>query len=48
MNEEIEIIPIAIQLINYNQNIANLVKTLLEIDGKLFENNTGLISSEDA
>lgn len=48
MNEEIEIIPIAIQLNNYNQHIASLVKTLLEIDGKLFENRLGSKSSEEA
>ena len=48
MNEDIEIIPIAIQRINYNQHIANLVKTLLEIDGKLFENSLGSKTSEEA
>lgn len=39
MNENVEIIPIAIHENFYNQHIANLVKTLLEIDEKLFENN---------
>ncbi len=31
-----EIIPIAIQLTRYNQNIANVVENLLAIDDKLF------------
>lgn len=36
MEENIEMIPIAIPEISYNQNIANLVEHLLIIDEKLF------------
>jgi hypothetical protein len=35
MDQEIEIIPIAIQLKNYNQHIAELVEHLLDLDDKL-------------
>ena len=34
---DIEIIPIAIQLNHYNQNIANLIEHLLILDQKMFE-----------
>jgi hypothetical protein len=44
--ESIEIIPIAIPENHYNQHIANLVKTLLDIDTKLFENNGPMIPPE--
>ena len=37
MEEKIEMIPIAIPEINYNQNMANLVEQLLIIDEKLFK-----------
>jgi hypothetical protein len=35
MNENIEIIPIAIPVIHYNRYVANLVENLLAIDDKL-------------
>ncbi len=35
MNQEIEIIPIAIQINHYNQHIAELVEHLLELDDKI-------------
>jgi len=34
---DVEIIPIAIQLKHYNQNIANLIEHLLTLDQELFE-----------
>lgn len=36
MDENVEIIPIAIPEVHYSQNIANLVEHLLRIDDKLF------------
>ncbi len=36
MNQEIEIIPIAIQASRYNLQIANLVEHLLSIDRKMY------------
>jgi len=38
MNQEVEIIPIAIPLNSFNLHIANLVEHLLLIDQKMFPN----------